>query len=196
MKSEIRNLGTAIRAYKQEYGQFPISPTAERISRDTTGSHTYGWQAESPGMSTTPSNAELMALLMAMETFPDGAPVLVNLKGNRNPRKIRFLDARMAADNDSRGIGLDGNYRDPWGNPYVVTLDLKGDGYCFDPVLSQPSVASRLPQNALAHARTNHQGMIEFRGEILIWSRGPDGMADPTRPSDEGVNRDNVIDWF
>ena len=33
----------------------------------------------------------------------------------------------MTNDTNSPGVGPDGVYRDPWGNPYVITIDLNYD---------------------------------------------------------------------
>ncbi len=110
--------------------------------------------------------------------------------------KIPFFYAKMASNNQSPGIGKDGNYRDPWGNPYVVTLDLDYDGYCVDPVYSQPAVGPSMVQHLRRiEVRTNKFGMIELPYPVLIWSLGPDGKADPTIPADQGVNRDNILSW-
>jgi hypothetical protein len=196
VKHEMLNLLSAISTYRIDYGQHPYSKGDELAGEANQGSLTYGWVAGTSAEGVSASNADLMAILLALENFPDGRPALANQNGNRNPRKIPFLYAKMASDNHSPGIGKDGNYRDPWGNPYVVTLDLDYDGYCVDPVYSQPAVGPSSDQH-LRHikVRTNKLGMLELPYPALIWSLGPDGKADPTIPADQGVNRDNILSW-
>lgn len=196
VKHEILSLFTAISFYRASYGRFPYPKSDAQVSESNQGSISYGWLAGTSAEGVSASNADLMAILLAMETFPDGRPALANQNANRNPSKIPFLYAKMASNNQSPGIGKDGNYRDPWGNPYVVTLDLDYDGYCVDPVYSQPAVGPSMVQHLRRiEVRTNKFGMIELPYPVLIWSLGPDGKADPTIPADQGVNRDNILSW-
>jgi len=46
--------------------------------------------------------------------------------------KAQFLNAKQVTDTISPGVGTDGVFRDPWGNPYIVTLDLSYDNKCRD----------------------------------------------------------------
>jgi hypothetical protein len=36
---------------------------------------------------------------------------------------------------------------------------------------------------------------FEYRGNVMVWSLGPDGMADPNTPANKGVNKDNIVSW-
>jgi hypothetical protein len=56
-------------------------------------------------------------------------------------------------------------FRDPWGNPYVITLDLNLDDRCDDAAYSPPSI----------------------NAPVAIWSFGPDG-----RPE---TKDDNILSW-
>lgn len=195
---EINNLVTAIRNYHAAYGRFPCSKKGEVANRESNGSYTYGWQPAPTMAATEPGNTDLMAIITASARLPDGSSVAANADNARNPRKTRFIELRMASDNKSPGLGLDGNYRDPWGNPYVITLDLDGDGYCVDPIYSRPAVTRmpvRLPRHIDGTVRTNKSGLVQFPVGVMIWSRGPDGKADPKIPADEGVNLDNILSW-
>ena len=46
------------------------------------------------------------------------------------------------------GVGNDLVYRDPWGNPYVITMDLNYDEQCQDAFYSLNMVSSSSPGNA------------------------------------------------
>ena len=46
---------------------------------------------------------------------------------SKNPQQHIFLNAHMSGDTSSPGVGTDLVYRDPWGNPYVITMDLNYD---------------------------------------------------------------------
>ena len=58
-----------------------------------------------------------------------------------NPQQTKFLNATMVSDTVSPGVGLDGVYRDPWGDPYVISMDLNYDGVCQDAFYCQQSVS-------------------------------------------------------
>lgn len=193
--SEMAGLKSAITLYELDYGAFPTSSAVSQAAKEHSYDFTYGL-AVSQYSNSTNSNAELMAILMAWDRLPDGSPVIANANHNRNPRRIGYLVANSARDNRSRGLGPDGNYRDMWGNPYVVSLDLDYNGYCIDPVYSQPAVGPSPDQHfRRVEVRTKKLGMIELPYPVLIWSLGPDGKADPTIPADQGVNRDNILGW-
>jgi hypothetical protein len=52
----------------------------------------------------------------------------------------------MSGDTNSPGVGTDLVYRDPWGNPYIITMDLNYDEmckdafYCVNPFLAAASM--------------------------------------------------------
>jgi hypothetical protein len=179
-----------------EYGHFPVGEGVDASNEVTHRSYTFGWDDSLANNSTEAGNSDLLAILRATTNLPNGEPVTVNLDHAHNPRKYQFIHARLAPDNRSSGVGLDGNYRDPWGNPFVITLDLDRDGFCLDPVYSQPAVGLPTGLRDFSNpVRTNWQGRLELPCRVLIWSRGPDGNADPTIRADQGVNQDNVLSW-
>ena len=107
-----------------------------------------------------------------------------NLNHARNPQKHSFLNARVSANTGASGVSTpDYNFRDPWGNPYVIAFDLNYDnkidiGNGVDPVY--PVYPYRIPQAA------------------VVWSKGPDGKAeqgDGTYNGREATNRDNIKSW-
>jgi hypothetical protein len=86
-----------------------------------------------------------------------------------NPRQNQYFQAKFVTDKISPGIGTDGVLRDPWGNPYIVSLDLYSQSVCSDPVYGS------------------------VPGSVMIWSFGPDKTA-TTDPNDP-LNKDNVKSW-
>ena len=63
----------------------------------------------------------------------NGTMPTVNVNHTLNPQRITFLEAKLrSATTTSSGIGVDGVFRDPWGNPYIITIDFNGDGKCRD----------------------------------------------------------------
>ena len=63
----------------------------------------------------------------------------------------------MSGDQRSPGVGTDLVYRDPWGNPYIVTIDMNADGLTRDSFYAQQNVSggangsSSLVPNASGH---------------------------------------------
>ncbi|HXU77786.1 MAG TPA: hypothetical protein VN794_14525, partial [Methylomirabilota bacterium] len=99
----------------------------------------------------------------------------------------------------------DGVYRDPWGNPYVITLDLNNDEKARDSFYSLPAV-SAMPNtpttpapglNGLIPTAFNVRGVpaYEANSPVMVWSAGPDKGIDPASKANQGMNKDNVLSW-
>lgn len=155
-KTEMSGLKAAILMYEKDYSIYPTTNAT-----DTT----YGAGAFLAG---SPDNAQVVDVLRnvnpANRASTQGHP--------RNPRQTVYLDVKPASDNGAPGVTPSGNYNDPWGNPYIITLDNDFDDVARDPVYNQNGA---------------------LRLNVLIWSRGPDGRAhaDPDHPD----NKDNVLGW-
>jgi prepilin-type N-terminal cleavage/methylation domain-containing protein len=163
-RTEMANLKGAIMGYEKDYS---IYPTTDSV--DTT----YGAADIIPS---SPPNSKVMDVLrnVTSDHLTSG-----NL---RNPRQISYIEINKQAvsptspgiwinDKDSKDP-LSGVYNDPWGNPYIITLDNNFDDTAMDPVY-------------------NRDGHI--KASILIWSRGPDGLANLTELHQD--NNDNVLGW-
>jgi len=112
----------------------------------------------------------------------------------------------MSGDTNSPGVGLDGVYRDPWGNPYIITLDLDHDTKSRDAFYRLASVSEIDPSSTSGLNRLfrftpapykspKTRDAFEAQTTIMVWSLGPDGTADASLKADKGVNRDNVLIW-
>ncbi|HAV65138.1 MAG TPA: hypothetical protein DCY13_22550 [Verrucomicrobiales bacterium] len=204
-KAEINNLVTAINAYKQEYGRYPVPKDAEAIAAQAAndGNYTFGNNLFTTG-SGQPyliDNRGVIAILLARDTAPNPP----NAGNARNPRKIKFLDAKDAVDSSSSGIGPDNVYRDPWGNPYVITFDLNYDEVSEDVLYREPMVSAVGGNNANpgfgGHTYNTTRSFFQARQGVMVWSLGPDGSATrtPTASTEPGAkvepNRDNVTSW-
>ena len=142
-----------------------------------------------------------MAILKDIEQFRNGAPT-INSGHALNPQKIQFINAKETDGQRPPGIGPDGVYRDPWGNPYIVSLDMNGDDrvrdglYCRDAVSRDPTGNGLKGYNGLFKAPGNNlPNTFEYRGSVMVWSMGPDGRADENTPANQGVNKDNILGW-
>jgi prepilin-type N-terminal cleavage/methylation domain-containing protein len=169
---EISNIETAIQQYSANYARWPVSTNVEQSGLADFTFGTAGTAASTAvtnGSTIEANNSEIMSAIMDMNCFRNGKHT-PNHDGALNPRRIAFLVAQIATDNKS-GLGEDGVYRDPWGNPYIITIDLNNDGMCCDTFYSQSS------------------------NRVMVWSFGPDGKADPNTKANQGVNKDNVLSW-
>src|SRR5206468_190929 len=80
-------------------------------------------------------NVEVMVALL------DRTNLVWNANHAMNPNKTVYLNVKEVSDMKSPGVGLDGVYRDPWGNPYIITVDLNGDNKCRDAFYKLSSVS-------------------------------------------------------
>ncbi|HWQ90938.1 MAG TPA: hypothetical protein VN673_04650, partial [Clostridia bacterium] len=146
------------------------------------------------------NNAELIAILMALEQHRDGRAT-VNKDHVKNPKRTAFLNASSASDNSSPGVGRDSVYRDPWGNPYIITIDTNNDGKARDALYRRRAVSDdeneTNPKLGL-YGLGSESGVgddFELNAPVMVWSLGPDGMYDPNKRANDGANKDNVLLW-
>lgn len=217
-RTEISDLVGAIKSYESTYGRWPASKDvreavgdAQEISPDFTYGTFYrgGWwqnkrgqpvQIETMGVNRNNqrNNSEIVAILKDLTEFRNGQ-VTPNVGHTLNPQKTSFLDAKEVDGARTPGVGPDGVYRDPWGNPYIVTLDLNYDKQCrdgfyrLDAVSADRKAGGKQGFNGLFQAKG--QNTFELRQDVMVWSLGPDGLADPRQPANLGANRDNILSW-
>lgn len=174
--TEMAALITAINQYQAEYSRFPAP---DKFDKDQTFGDNEG-------------NHEIMAILLNQDEFS-------NKDFKKNPRKLRFLDAQRGSGTNSVGVGSDLVYRDPWGNPYIISIDYDYDDQTVDAVYSIPGVSQQNANqgyNALVKHKT--ENLFVFQGPVMIWSAGPDGQYSSTLPANKranNVNSDNVLSW-
>lgn len=199
---EMASLVEAIKQYQAVYNGFPIptnlvSDPAQDFSFGTFGTRTRAAITNATGPQA--NNAELVAILCDMAQFGNGSET-PNRDHALNPKRHCLLAPRLVPDTQSPGVGTDGVYRDPWGNPYIITLDMNNDGRCRDAFYRLASVSCRdSGTNGLVGLSrlnsTNGGDTFEVPEPIIVWSLGPDGKAAPSRKANKGVNKDNILSW-
>lgn len=209
-KNEMAGIITAINSYQQDYSAYPAHKFTMLSLNANCPDFTFGTLAntgapllnkkgqalpnignQGQGTPRQINNSEIISILRALETFRNGVQT-PNIGNVYNPRKNVFLDAKEVNEIAS-GIGADGVYRDPWGNPYIITLDLNYDSKARDGFYRNPAVSADGTKGF--NGMFNSGGGFEANTPVMVWSLGPDGLANPGIPANAGVNRDNVLSW-
>jgi prepilin-type N-terminal cleavage/methylation domain-containing protein len=209
---------TAIHGYDADYNTFPVSREAKEAVAAAGEDFTYGTAGINPnniktasGAQTTiitpnsstgyqTNNAEIVAVLMDMEKYPDGRNT-INFGHIKNTKRNQYLNAKLVTGTSAGGVGTDGVYRDPWGNPYIITIDLNGDEkardsfYRNDVVSQNGGSRTSAGLNGLFTDMLKPANTYESRSAVMIWSAGPDKMADSAQSANGPVNKDNVLGW-
>jgi prepilin-type N-terminal cleavage/methylation domain-containing protein len=131
-KNDVTQIVTAVNAFYTEYGKYPIA------TDDTPVANTAD-------------------LLYALRAVPTGA----NAVDATNPRKIAFLIVPDAKDPASPRSGIkssDGQWYDPWGSTYKVTID-----GTYNNQLANP------------YGPTGGAGSDPLRQGVIAWSFGKNG---------------------
>jgi prepilin-type N-terminal cleavage/methylation domain-containing protein len=197
---EISDIVNAINRYDTTYSHFP--------SAQTPGTNDFTYYGGTPLDATllpTPgtNNSEVIAILMDIERYPTDNSSTANVGHARNSQQIKFLNPSMATDTNSPGVGPDLVYRDPWGIPYIISLDLNYNESTQDALYRFKNVSQQTPPAAAAGINglvniTDSSGNsddYEYRGGAMVWSLGPDKKADTGDHADSDENKDNVISW-
>jgi len=158
------------------------------------------------------NNAEVMSILLDYTNYPNTTTWTVNTNFQKNPSQTIFLSAKSVSDTSSPGIGTDLNYRDPWGNPYIITMDLNEDNKAEDPFYSQQFMSSangQLNGNGLNGLNLQTDGYYAFHGNVMVWSMGPNGPYNHSpssfyysTPNTSGIgwaldpnNKSHILSW-
>ena len=132
------------------------------------------------------NNSELIAILRDDVYFPEYATNNGHVQGHiYNPQMNQFYQGKAGFGTiapgtgpGTPGIGSDEILRDPWGMPYIVTLDLSGDNRVFDPSLSQ-----------MYQAQFPKSGPLLTPGHAVVWSFGPSKQINLTAGSQNSANK-------
>ncbi|HEX4350432.1 MAG TPA: type II secretion system protein [Verrucomicrobiae bacterium] len=196
---EMTQIVAGIQSYESYYSHFPVSHAAQQaanpdftyggIIRTPTGSTTVGTPLAGGG--TVLKNDQIVAVLMNFTTYPNTTNPTTDANFQANPQKSPYLEARMSGDNSSPGVGSDLVYRDPWGNPYVISLDLNDDGVCEDAFYKPPTMSAGGKNGLILQPDGNYA----FHGRVVVWSAGPDGKVNLLVTSNQNENKDNVLSW-
>lgn len=188
-KAEMNMIASAIKDYEASYDRYPASPVIEKtLDGGKQADYTFGYDAAGMQASDSQvySNSVLMEILLDLD-------IGANLGHKRNPKKTQFLNAKPAGLPKGPGVdSTDQTFRDAWGNPYVITIDLNDDNKCKDAFYKLDSVSGG-GLNGLI--RTGGADSFELNGPVMVWSFGPDGQARTNQKADQGLNRDNILSW-
>ena len=103
-KGDLMAIVSAVKAYKQEYGQWPVA----RSKMDQSSDEFNSWYGPPTQLQ---ESKDLMKIL-------SGDMALQKEGQTMNPKGIRFLE----------GPQSDGTFQDPWGNQYCVKMDTNESG--------------------------------------------------------------------
>lgn len=159
-KNDLVQIVTAVNAYYTEYGKYPLPATT------TSDSYPVGRN----GSSGTSSK----------EVF-DG---LRGVNAALNPRQIAFINVPDAKDSASPRAGMgsatDGQFYDPWGGAYAISIDANYN-------------------NEIPNPYSAGAGSDPLRTGVIAWSFGKDKssstMPGPATNKTSGTEKDDVISW-
>ena len=118
-------------------------------------------------------NSEVISILRDDNFYPEASN---NVQHIYNPQQTPFFSAKVANNSISPGIGTNDVFLDPWGSPYIITLDLNYDFKCFDWTLNQ-----MYHNNNLGTSQPQPPPLM-VPGEAIVWSLGPAMTIHPTEP--------------
>ena len=201
-KLEVNQIVNAIEQYDSTYSRMPVSTMVQQsgsnnvtyggVYSNATGngsspwpvSTISGWGTSPIGCLTSPvglyvtSNSDVMAILLDMTNYPNTTQPTINTNYQKNPMQKTLLSAKFTGDTLSPGVGTDLNYRDPWGDPYVITMDLNEDSKCEDAFyapVAMSSVSGAANGNGINGLIYQTDGNYAFHGNVMVWSMGPNG---------------------
>jgi prepilin-type N-terminal cleavage/methylation domain-containing protein len=214
-QKDMADLRGAINVYQHDYNRLPASTPATQAVGDftygTTGTG-YGTNIFNTGVGAAAvagpyeaSNAELIAILSGnVAGMPGYTPHASVQSDAKNPRKTQYFNGKAAPGSAGAtagpGIGPDGVFRDPWSNPYIVSLDLNYDNVVFNSLyrlqaVSQVAAGSPGGLFGLVGTGNGNNNNYSLRDTVMVFSFGPDGMFDGGTKANDGVNKDNVLSW-
>lgn len=199
---DMADLKGAITVYQNDYSRLPASSAAGGLGTDftygTTGSG-YGTNVfNNNGAGYQEGNRELMVILTA-SSYTGYTPHTSVQNHQRNTRRTGYFHAKSSSGSGGSagaGLGADGVMRDPWGNPYIVALDVNYDGWVSNSVYNDNTLNGF--NTGLARQGAVNTSTWALKDAVMIFSFGPDGgfTNGPTGGvANSGVNKDNVLSW-
>ncbi len=197
---QVGDIASAITRYNTTYSHYPTGQTAGN-NDFTYGGNSY-FKITSPSTPAWSSNNdEVISILMDITNYPGQNVATINNGHIKNTQQIKFLNATMVGTTNENGVGPDLVYRDPWGNPYIISMDLNYNEttqdamYMMKTVSSQGTGAAGLNGLVDVSDNTGAANDYEYHGGAMVWSMGPDGKADATTRANDGFNKDNILSW-
>ena len=177
-KTDMKNIEGAVAAYQAAYTVAPV-----KLPTTLEGAVDYSFSQ---------GNADVIVTLMDV-----GDNAFANANHRRNPEKHAFLSAGVLREGtNSAGVSrTDYNFRDPWGNPYLIAFDLN-----YDNKVNVPDDNDAAPDNTNADLQVHPKYPYKnIQRGVIVWSKGPDGKSEPGIPGpnrgNEPLNKDNIKSW-
>jgi len=194
-RAETAAIATALSGFDSKYGRLPVLPGLGSVSNDVT----FGWTEAGPAPTTViPTNAGIIAILLDDTFYGNGKPT-PNQNHVLNPQRMILLNANRTGDVGAPGVGPDGEYRDPWGQSYVISLDYSLNNGCRDALYSLAAVSQKtrpMGFNGLLNpAGDGRSDDYEHVGQFLVWSKGQDRMVSKKQRANAGENKNNLLHW-
>ena len=198
-KLEAQSIATAIEQYDSAYGRFPVSAQAQNAAAGLTppGDFTYGGTFQDPTGSAftiwNTSKSRCRSDQFRSDCDSDEPDQLserfgstINTNYQKNPQKTIFLNAKMSGwdgtGTPQPGVGNDLVYRDPWGNPYIISMDLNYDDQTRDAFYGLSAVSG--PANPGLNGLVNPDNSLnnfQYHGKVMVWSAGSADVKRKTR---------------
>jgi prepilin-type N-terminal cleavage/methylation domain-containing protein len=154
-EGDVKRLVTAWEKYYAEYGSWLCLDDRNQLREIPK------WWGGEEGMS--PNEAETQWVLRTTENVVEILTTRFEEADFDNPKTIKFMTFGPDALNE------DGDFVDPWGNPYRFLFDLNGDG------------------------KVERPGFEPIYKKVIAWSMGPDGQDADSDTADEV--KDNINSW-
>jgi type II secretory pathway pseudopilin PulG len=202
-KMEISDIANAVKRYQTDYGKYPVSSNVQSAALMAKEDFTCGGSALNTILgseSATTVNADVIAIIMDITINPVTGEPTINRNHNLNLQQIQYLVAKIVEGTNASGVGRDLVYRDPWGHPYIISMDLNGDSRCRDVFYRNHLVSKKngaIGFDGLTNVwdENGMSDLFEYQAGVLVWSLGPDGKADKSKPANVAPNKDNVVSW-
>ncbi|HTV38942.1 MAG TPA: prepilin-type N-terminal cleavage/methylation domain-containing protein [Candidatus Sulfotelmatobacter sp.] len=233
-KLEVNQIVNAIEQYDSTYSRMPVSTLVQQSgSNNVTYGGVYsnasgvgaspwpvstisGWGTSPVGLSSpvglyVTSNSDVMAILLDLTNYPNTTTPTINTNYQKNPMQKTLLSAKFTGDIRSPGVGTDLTYRDPWGDPYIITMDLNEDNKCEDPFyapIAMSSATGAANGNGINGLIYQTDGNYAFHGNVMVWSMGangpynqsPSSFTFPTSGSgqawaQDASNKGHIMSW-
>ena len=183
-KVDCQTIATSIKQYYDDYKRYP---TRKGQKANTKGGDLTFDSVNLP-------NSDAIVILIDDTELSD-----VNKNHRANYKKTRYFEPKMTGNYDDQGIGPDGIFRDPFGNPYVISVDLNNDDKCSDLLYEMPGISGiaseRIGHHGLMRETIGGEELFVLPGSVMVWSAGPDKETSWNVNAKEGVNYDNIIGW-
>ena len=212
---ETSHVSNAIQEYESDNSRFPVSSTVQAAGLQSV---TYGGTFRSTNgvvqqigtliNGSILTNSDVMAILLDYTNYLNnwnGNSWTCNTNHMKNPKRTIYLPNMKASGYDPSqpgqplpGLGNDLVYRDPWGNPYVITMDLNEDNLASDSMYGSAAVSSSTQVaggSGLYGLISQTSGNYAFHGNVMVWSAGPDGTISTNWPANQSPNKDNILSW-